>query len=281
MTLVWSDQEVSSFYERLFQAAQKQFGNNCKKYFHLSFLARSKYVPGFLLQKGDKRIKTEQLQKKHVYSSQELTRVVQEFKSFVPDLSVYNLSLIPQQETKEEEEKREPGSCLVVYTQINPPSVEEVHAEMVKLLLLGTLKHENVLSYLKKEYGKNASKHHCLLKDLDIDTKDASHLKSIFDFLFHSKEASFEPLLFAILETKNGFHVIYQHKLMNQKQHKLLKDCIDYHKPLSVEKVSHVGETYRDPIISQNEGTMVPVPGTTQGGFPVKSISLSDWKKFA
>ena len=139
--------------------------------------------------------------------------------------------------------------------------------------------------YLGKIHTTNSNDPTSLysIGDVDVDTKDKDLLKHLyyesglitFDSL--SSVPTVRPLhnlenILAVVETKNGFHILFNKKNMKYRLTTLYQFCkrpeFSYMKENNPEK-----QTY----FAINSAAMVPVPGCIQAGFPVKLFTPEEF----
>jgi hypothetical protein len=111
--------------------------------------------------------------------------------------------------------------------------------------------------------------------DIDLDTKDPSIARPFMEQMYPQIEVA----VYAIVETRNGYHIILS-----------VKDCFgkvlsELFKFLKDRKITSFQETTVDrkgnlcqkTWISHNNEPMVPIPGTLSGGFPVRLVDNSEF----
>jgi hypothetical protein len=261
--LVWSPEQIRDFYTRLFALSQPL--GDCQ--FQLQILAREKYIAPLRFRGGANM----QIRSVNIHSDRGVERIAQKISQLEARRGAYTLTL-----SDSECEISVPDQCIVVVTSINPPDVKEVHSLLMADLMCGVVSHTRFEKELQSRYTKSASKRSVLLRDLDIDTKDATQLRWIVDILF----PRLTERVFDVIETRNGFHVLYSHKGMSVDASRAVDECVKEGASRKFTKTNRIGETVTDTFVCKSEGGIVPLPGCYQGGFMVKSWKLTDWLKW-
>lgn len=108
----------------------------------------------------------------------------------------------------------------------------------------------------KKKYG-----------DIDVDTKSPDFIKDLCEYLLPLKCD-----ITLIMETKNGYHIIFDRNTVNRvAMSKLYKFC----KSTTFTKKNRLSDvTCTDTLASIKNDPMCPIPGTLQGGFPVRVCDI-------
>ena len=170
-----------------------------------------------------------------------------------------------------------PLKALVTYFNINPSSsvramllFQKKMADMIGETMLGLLNNSspNVESYRRIDrmlmncFQKSPGHKTWVDIDMDVAKKDRQYLA--FTTLFRS-----HGIRFAVIETKNGYHVLVhtvdlkeKAKTMPVKLHEVVKDC-------------HNTESSFGGEVVFNSNGMVPLPGTLQSRFPVSIAEIS------
>jgi hypothetical protein len=178
-----------------------------------------------------------------------------------------------------------PQEALAMYVDLNSKSTlkafttqsENIHRVLQEIVLNGA--NPNNLIHLNKiasnfrslVHSSNASN---LYIDIDVDTKDKQFLVKFYQEILEP----FKLCLVTIIETYNGFHVIFDKETLQRE--KLMQKLFRYlmlpeHKFKEKNRVGvEVSKTY----VSNNKECQCPLPGTWQGGvFPVKMITLGEF----
>ena len=108
--------------------------------------------------------------------------------------------------------------------------------------------------------------------DLDVDTKDRTILQSFVQAVW----CSIEQAIRVIIETHGGFHIVLNKSEMKSAHNKCLHDFLRDPR-MKLIAVNCNGQPCTKTHISLVKNPMVPLPGTKQGGFPVKMWTASDF----
>ena len=127
----------------------------------------------------------------------------------------------------------------------------------------------NAYKVFRTELPNTVSRHN-KYKQIDIDTKDYSNILDL-DSFFESLQ--FTPLL--TVETHGGFHIVYDTASPNIKE--LHKRFYEFRQTTQFTKPSSDGKMVKDYWFSITKEAMVILPGTFQGGFQTRIISIRDW----
>lgn len=158
-----------------------------------------------------------------------------------------------------------PADAMVAYASLNPLCVVMGFADTQREVLMRAsgLSHPSQLHDVDKMLVANIQRNvsRKVFMDIDVDSKEPKVLERVLD-LFTSK-------VFAIIETRGGYHVVMRMDDVTKKEHQAIHDLrteTAYMKP------NVHGENVQDHVISVSRGNQVPLPGTMQGGFPVRLI---------
>ena len=144
-------------------------------------------------------------------------------------------------------------SSLVVYASVNPRDVVHANRELCKHMIDNGFE-LNVCSKIKSLLHAHGQRR---FVTIDLDTKDQGVLPALMEKLI--KKIPKGP--YAIIETRGGFHIIFHIEDVRASGGFLYQEikpnwtCID--------------------VISSDLSS--PVPGTLQGGFPVRFIKQELW----
>jgi hypothetical protein len=176
-----------------------------------------------------------------------------------------------------------PSETLCVILTLNPASMKEsftqLSIEMLKDYSGQASRISNprkIDSELRSLIHQNASTHSRVVRDIDIDTKQEDHLKLIRRHLFEGGDqlSSFESVIVAMIETTNGYHLVFDHKSFNRDQHKRYRALIS-DAQWKITELSRNGESVKKTLLCQNEGNGVPLPGTIAGGaFKIRFVDF-------
>ena len=158
-----------------------------------------------------------------------------------------------------------PQESLVLYLNPNPRNTRK--AAHIASMKLQTLVYENAKNYnpITEVMGCiQKTKSYTHVVDFDIDTKDID-LTLIKDYFinkinlingFPMSNAAMLSDVVTVIETRGGYHILIKPSLANQ-----------------VSKTWHQDISAMYPCDKTGD-QLLPVPGTTQGGFPPKIIEL-------
>lgn len=165
-----------------------------------------------------------------------------------------------------------PSKCITCYININPSNVLKAYAEYNKTMTEyiyeianNSIKNNNteniiyritksdrlLLDQLQKCRG---TKH---LIDVDFDVPDDQFVK-MFTKELKSKNVSYE-----VIDTKSGYHVLMRKDTVKFNFPSLL-ECYNKQAAIAYKEKTEI-------VVNKNE--MVPLPGTSQGGHPVRIIT--------
>lgn len=102
-------------------------------------------------------------------------------------------------------------------------------------------------------------------RQIDLDTKNIDEIKSVSD-LFNS--LNFKPEI--TVETRGGFHIVYNTKIDNIKE--IHRRFYEFKNNTLINN-----KRIKDYWFSITNETMSIVPGTFQGGFKTRVITIDDW----
>lgn len=158
-----------------------------------------------------------------------------------------------------------PPDALVLYAHIIPRDVLQAIAQtqvtVMQDLSLGVCQVRSDLvegkhpwKVLHANMARTPAPFYKKLRHLDIDTKEPSHLKRVAALL---QEHSIEPK--AVIETRNGFHIVYDHDALNKMAHKAMYEL---HKASALVDKPRDGDYW----FNMSKGENVAIPGTIQAG---------------
>lgn len=179
---------------------------------------------------------------------------------------------------------------LVVYTSLNPKSmlqgwirtnnelmdaiVRDIYTTKSGLSTENARLVHKLESKLASSICKNISEKRYL--DIDVDSKEYPYL----DYVLHTIRKEIGIPEKAIIETRGGYHVIVDKRMMDKNASRKLWEAIqckefDYQGskyPTTFMATNFSGESVKQTWISMIADTQVPTPGTIQGGFQVKLV---------
>lgn len=265
---IWSEEEAKQFFTRLLECNKQAYSEE-KVAIVSALFSREKYLP-------DKWKFTNKRYNRTLECT--LSRTVDECMHNLRRLdsvaATYRVGLKRNETTIEDTPL--PKEAASVLTSINSPDVTAVNAEVTKSLMLGTFDHLELSARLPSLYFAHAAKNDVVLRDLDIDTKDPEVLKKIKGLLFGG-EHCLSPVVLDIIETTNGYHVLYQHHLLGKERAHRLKEAFKAFVTMTVCKRSRDNKTYTDFLVSLNKSNQAPTPGTMQGSWKVRSIPIKEF----
>jgi hypothetical protein len=167
-----------------------------------------------------------------------------------------------------------PQEGLVLYASLNPRSTFKALTEFNKKMSEWT--YDTILNKKMSDSIKNTSS---LIKtciqnssyeqryiQLDLDKKEQEYVDILEKFLNDNLIN-----VHCIIETKNGYHYILDSKKLTSEQKKNIFNGTL--KTLKFETLNRINETVTKNLIDINSNNpMSPIPGTYQGGYPVKFV---------
>jgi hypothetical protein len=143
---------------------------------------------------------------------------------------------------------------MVLYMSLNPRNTRKSALEVSKILLEDFYKGAQDFSHVESRWKSQLQKRaqHKIFLTIDLDLKEL--LEPIYKELL---EKGF-PYPYAVVETRGGYHLIYRHSALDSQQKEFVFRDLNKRNKIDV---------FGDPVC--------PIPGTIQGGFPVRFV---DWK---
>lgn len=171
-----------------------------------------------------------------------------------------------------------PSKCITVYFNINPTNVLKAYNEFSKTmneyfmeLGINASKNgdiDNVGKRINKMdvllmncFQKNMGRKHYIDIDFDIPKTE---IRVVEYFLNHLKERSAKANYF-VIDTKSGYHVLLERDAIKYNFNESISASIEYAKEVGI----NVNDNFE---IVNNKNLMIPLPGTLQGGYPVRVI---------
>ena len=175
------------------------------------------------------------------------------------------------------------NQALAIYITENPKSLLKAHTKTHRDVLDHMVhSYENGasdedLKYFQTIQGKFLSNLHKstsakMYMDIDIDSKESEYLESIIKLL-----GEMDVVPTCCIETRGGYHVIVRSDTLSKEQ----KGCIwkvSQKKELKFQAENSLGKKITKSYIEIFSDGMCPIPGTYQGGFPVKFIDIDSFK---
>lgn len=155
-----------------------------------------------------------------------------------------------------------PNHVMAIYGSVNPRSgkkgAKELYVELMESFMDNrTFNYSNIDSRARNKLQKNAARK--VFLDIDIDEKDEAILHTVLQF-FQGELRKVEQM---ILETRGGWHMLINIKDLGKQMAKWKPELDTY---LLKNNLAHKVEVKTD--------TLCPIPGTKQGGFDVRIISV-------
>ena len=162
--------------------------------------------------------------------------------------------------------KAVPTGCLAVYMAINPRDTKLALHDMASQFYKGIVEGNGPTSIIRVEGSFRSALTKRYVKkrfiDLDVDTKNPSHLEAIAVLSVPMAEA-----FVACIETANGFHYLLNRDKMRSEWHKMLHE---FHLKTAITEKNRLGENVTKYWFSIASDANVPVPGTRQGSWNVR-----------
>lgn len=162
--------------------------------------------------------------------------------------------------------------ALSVYICLNPrdqiKALNSQHADIMNLIL--DRNHDAISKKIDQDFYSyfHKSTPFKYFIELDIDTKDKKILNRMAELCPEIKDN-----LEYIVETKNGYHVLFQKekvKLIIQKFYEVFMKSSQFN---YIEK-DRFGNDCKKKYVSVQNDTCLPIVGTYQGGFPVRFVDF-------
>lgn len=188
----------------------------------------------------------------------------------VPNVKVAKL-LVGKETTDEdieyffEDEETEQGFYTVFFCSIRPKStfraLKKIYEDSVTLLMNGKPP-GNVLKLLESEILKKEHSVGEKMYQIDLDTKDKALIEELKPLVKESVN------VVMTVETKNGYHIIYDKVL------KGTKELNQWGKTHGEVKTAVNGKGYIDPLLSISSDPDIVVPGSLQAGFGARIVDI-------
>lgn len=172
-----------------------------------------------------------------------------------------------------------PSKTMVCYYNINPSDsfkalasfqevVSEYNREAISLLVSGG-KRENFLNRLNKidnnlltAYQQATGTRHYIDFDFDLENKSESYINDMSEVL---EEKGINKYFW--IDTRSGYHLLVDKTQMKFNPNDIIIRGVEM---VSKKNMGEVGE------IIYNKNSMIPLPGTYQGGHPVTVLNKGD-----
>lgn len=191
-----------------------------------------------------------------------------------------------------------PNKSLVIYFDLNSKSLLEgwnltnieMEAEKNQIIRAGYI-HDplafkclssRLISQLKTniQKSKNAGHGPChghrptKYMDLDIDTKCSAIIGHFVEHIFPALQST----VVCIVETCNGYHMVFNLSAFVGKQYMIIDQYLQaFSSQLKFQSMNRTGDACMKTFLSKNATAQLPLPGTYQGGFAVKLISIASF----
>lgn len=274
--IVWDDDVVREFDELL----NSDLGGDRVRV--ATLLARSKYLS------PEERFEVDSPSLKNMHLTRRLVRrgepLLQTARAYETPVETYLC------QGRDGRPKPIPAGCLALYVTVRPRSCWKAYAQLsakVQQMVADSLIESSDETRSSREAGQNAlefvtrlesefkgavhravcfrSRH---LLDLDVDTKDPEKLAELGNLF---RELGVADKMFCAVETRGGFHVVFDKERVQSALGRLhvfaQATRFSAHNALGKGVVKH--------WLSVSGDGMIPVPGTFQGGFPVRLLPKS------
>lgn len=164
-----------------------------------------------------------------------------------------------------------PDEAFALYVMVDPKDTFRALAKVLDRCIEAITAGEeipNAHSLYREEIPKSHALNVTKYKQIDLDTKDIDKVRTV-DSLLTSLNI---PIVISI-ETRGGFHLVYTNNTDKDSGRKLH----EFKQTTSFQKKNVEGKMVTDHWFSVTNGPTVILPGTYQGGFPTRIISLKDW----
>eukprot|EP00039_Didymoeca_costata_P020793 m.342463 g.342463 ORF g.342463 m.342463 type:complete len:265 (-) comp21399_c0_seq1:78-872(-) len=173
-----------------------------------------------------------------------------------------------------------PPDSLCVYAVLHHKSMTRAFSETM-LKMMGDFDDKvtphNLLSAFKVNIPKETSNVPMGVKltQIDLDTKDPEQLKQTCEVL---DKVGIKEHLISITETRGGYHLVYK-RGGKDIDHRAFHD---FQETTKFKKIGFDGKEAEDKWLSTTHQPLVIIPGTYQGGFKARAVSVEDfYKSFA
>jgi len=165
------------------------------------------------------------------------------------------------------------ASSLVLYSTTNPIDVSKTNLEVTKVLIdqMADTSSRRILS-ADRLWFHSAPKH-ALTKDDDaLLTFDVDVKESIGDIM--AILSRFDIKIAEIVETRGGYHIFVERKEVKAKSCKAFIDSLKF---LTFVAPARDGKMISHQVSSFPKNTLCAIPGTLQGGFPVRLLNPDEF----
>ena len=163
-----------------------------------------------------------------------------------------------------------PNEALALYVNIEPKDTVKALTRTLSRCMEAISDREEIpdaYALYREEISKSEVKG-IKYRQIDLDTKDINKVKQV-DELITTLEI---PILICI-ETRGGFHIVYKDDITKETK-RLLHE---FKQNTSFCKLNVEGKMVTDHWFSITSSPRVIMPGTYQGGFPTRIITLNQW----
>ena len=253
-SLIYDKKELQKYLDYVLY--NSSFGNsteNISKYpFFVMFIARTKYLTEKQKQQYDMK-----------NNFQFYKCLVVEKSKFIRKLNDFNINNVFDRKNKQL-----PIDCMSIYVTLNPRDVNKATYQLQKYLLdLSYKKHFNEMNKLEyfayKAYHVSPLKLQRCVIDIDIDFDNGGNHKMVYNTIMEIINKIMYSVV-CIVETHSGYHIYVDLSKMDNKYKQFI------FQDLPKLKITCIKE------INTNTDTMVVLPGTLQGGFPVRIIHIHE-----
>ena len=171
-----------------------------------------------------------------------------------------------------------PSKCITVYFNVNPTNVLKAYNEFSKTMseyfmelginvskggdIDNVGKRINKMDVLLMNcFQRNMGRKHYIDIDFDIPKDEIR----IVDFFINDLKKRTENAVYFVIDTRSGFHVLLKRDTIKYNFNESISASIEYAKEIGID----VNNNFE---IVNNKNLMIPLPGTLQGGYPVRVI---------
>jgi hypothetical protein len=248
---IHDEKEIKKFYDLFYRDT---FGEDSSIVYIISMSFRCKYS-------------TKHLERNNRVSDSMLARKIikeDDYEKFLKSLKQYNYEI----------DEDLPQECGVLYATLNPRSTFKALVEFTERMnkwMYNTITTKVMDKSIKNIYSiiksciQNQS-HQQKYIQLDLDNKDDAYIEMVKEFC---EEHHITPK--CVIETRGGYHyIIDSTQLTNQQKKEIFTGQL---KQLKYDGFDRNGKAITKNVIDIISHTpMSPIPGTYQGGFPVRFV---------
>jgi len=182
------------------------------------------------------------------------------------------LKLETPMETYTDEELIVPTEAMAIYVIINPCNTIKALSKTLTRCMDAIMEGEDISGYsiYREELPNAGGSCKERYRQIDLDTKEIEKVQIVDELL-----TEIGITIVVCIETRGGFHIIVN----AGEDRSVYKRLYEFKATTSFKKPNVNGSVVMDHWFSITNQPVVILPGTYQGGFPSRIITLSDWLK--